>query len=168
MIEEWKDIEGFSGYWVSNLGRVSSWRGNALTRRILKPRIVGKPCRYKYVTLRRDNKSFGRAVHRLVLETFVGPCPSGKEADHKDKDTFNNKRSNLRWRLISKNRSHKQHNNPSSKFKTGELWLVRKLLASNLYKSKKLSRRFIAKMFMVHASTIAKIEFGKSYNGGNK
>lgn len=37
-------------------------------------------------------------VHRLILETFVGPAPKDKpEADHIDRDTHHNSVSNLRW-----------------------------------------------------------------------
>jgi len=37
-------------------------------------------------------------VHRLVLETFVGPAPTDRpEADHIDRDSFHNSVSNLRW-----------------------------------------------------------------------
>ena len=37
-------------------------------------------------------------VHRLVLETYVGPPPTDRpEADHIDRDTRNNHVSNLRW-----------------------------------------------------------------------
>ncbi len=36
-------------------------------------------------------------VHRLVLEAHVGPCPTGKEADHIDRCRTNNDLTNLRW-----------------------------------------------------------------------
>jgi hypothetical protein len=36
-------------------------------------------------------------VHRLVLETFVGPCPEGMECRHLDDNPTNNQRSNLAW-----------------------------------------------------------------------
>jgi hypothetical protein len=38
-----------------------------------------------------------RAVHRLVLEAFVGPCPEGFEGCHFDGDPSNNAVKNLRW-----------------------------------------------------------------------
>jgi HNH endonuclease len=37
------------------------------------------------------------AVHRLVLEAFVGPCPPGLACCHADGDKTNNHPSNLRW-----------------------------------------------------------------------
>lgn len=36
-------------------------------------------------------------VHRLVLETFVGPCPFGMECRHLDGNQKNNRVDNLRW-----------------------------------------------------------------------
>lgn len=38
-----------------------------------------------------------RYMHRLVLEAFVGPCPSGMEACHNDGNRANNALDNLRW-----------------------------------------------------------------------
>lgn len=38
-----------------------------------------------------------RYVHSLVLEAFVGPCPSGMECCHNDGVRTNNALSNLRW-----------------------------------------------------------------------
>lgn len=45
-------------------------------------------------------------VHRIVLETFVGPCPDGMECDHKDRNRSNNHIENLRWVTKAEN----QHN----------------------------------------------------------
>jgi hypothetical protein len=36
-------------------------------------------------------------VHRLVLETFVGPCPPGLEACHNNGDSLDSRLVNLRW-----------------------------------------------------------------------
>jgi HNH endonuclease len=38
-----------------------------------------------------------RAIHHLVLEAFVGPCPDGMEACHNDGNQKNNALENLRW-----------------------------------------------------------------------
>ena len=42
-----------------------------------------------------DGKQY--RAHRLVLETFIGPCPEGCEADHIDRCRDNNALNNLRW-----------------------------------------------------------------------
>lgn len=38
-----------------------------------------------------------KRVHRLVLETFKGPCPPGMTCRHLDRDRTNNRLSNLKW-----------------------------------------------------------------------
>lgn len=101
MNEEWKSIKGYPDYEVSNLGRVRSWRlkGNT-TKPVTEPRILkfatcGSGRKYYAVKLYRDNKGKSHRVHRLVLETFVGPMPEGLEVRHKDGDSFNNRLDNL-------------------------------------------------------------------------
>jgi len=43
-------------------------------------------------------------VHRLVLETFIGPCPENMEGCHKNDIGTDNKLNNLRWGTRSTNR----------------------------------------------------------------
>jgi hypothetical protein len=38
-----------------------------------------------------------RYIHRLVLESFSGPCPEGMECRHLDGDPSNNRLGNLAW-----------------------------------------------------------------------
>lgn len=37
------------------------------------------------------------SIHRLVLETFIGPCPDGMECCHNNGDPVDNRLGNLRW-----------------------------------------------------------------------
>lgn len=46
-----------------------------------------------------------RLIHRLILETFVGPCPGGMECCHNDGDPTNNALSNLRWDTSKANKA---------------------------------------------------------------
>lgn len=104
MIEEWRDVVGFEGlYMVSNCGRVKSLTRFAINHskmqyrpeRILKQNKSRK--NRPAVTLCKDGKTFPKAVHRLVAETFI-PNPENKpEVDHIDTDIYNNKVDNLRW-----------------------------------------------------------------------
>jgi hypothetical protein len=59
---------------------------------------------YFRVNLVRDGVNQSRAVHCLVLEAFVGPCPPGMEACHfPDPTRSNNNLSNLRWDTHTEN-----------------------------------------------------------------
>lgn len=105
--EEWKDVVGYPGYQVSNLGRVKSLvKAYRRTDKILKPspNSVG----YMLVQLYpkpRQRKSF--LVHRLVMVTFQ-PNPVMEELDvnHKDLDINNNQISNLEWVMDKQNSEH--------------------------------------------------------------
>jgi HNH endonuclease/Homeodomain-like domain len=84
--ELWACHPTLTDYQVSTLGRVKGPR-NILRTAPCKNRL------YVYVQIR--SKIY--AVHRLVLETFVGPCPDGLLTCHNDGDPTNNRVNNLRW-----------------------------------------------------------------------
>lgn len=100
MSEEWRDIPGWEGrYQVSDHGRVRSTRtlvDGTVTTRMLKQR-PGKKGGHRRVALCRDSDCKDYRVHCLVLETFVGPRPTGYDGCHWDDDPANNHLSNLRW-----------------------------------------------------------------------
>lgn len=115
MIEDWRDIVGYEGrYQVSDLGRVRSaerlvrlWTHQGGEQFVLKQGRVLKPGTYasghRYVYLGRGSEN-RYLVHRLVLTTFVGPCPEGHESLHgPDADPSNNRLDNLRWGTRSEN-----------------------------------------------------------------
>jgi len=89
-----KKIPGFPGYYVTRRGRVYSRRCGALYE--MAP---GKNSRgYLHVTLVCAAKPCTRSVHRLVLETFVGPClPLHSDCDHINGIRDDNHVENLRW-----------------------------------------------------------------------
>ena len=111
--ETWKPIDGYAdSYEVSNRGRVRSRErdinGPHGLRRIgatvLKPRDGGSPnAPHLRAKLWADNKQRTLLIHRLVLESFVGPCPDGMVACHIDGDPHNNDIDNLRWDTASSN-----------------------------------------------------------------
>ena len=96
--EEWRSVDGFDDYMVSDNGRVA---------RILssRPNVSG----YPRVTLcEGTDKRREVLTHRLVLETFVGPCPDGMEAcHHPDNSPSNASLDNLRWDTPSANNQDK-------------------------------------------------------------
>lgn len=110
--ETWRAVEGYEGiYEVSDLGNVRS-----LDRLIEysdgrvrnQPGVVLKQAtnstsKYKSVTLWKDNQDVHVLVHRLVLTTFVGPCPEGMECCHNNGVHGDNRLQNLRWDTHSEN-----------------------------------------------------------------
>ena len=100
MLEEiWKPIEDFDDYEVSNLGRVRSFKGR--NPRILKP--TPQKSGHLQLWLRRDGETVPVRVHRLVLEAFVGECPTGYWCLHKDDNPSNNCITNIFWGTPSDN-----------------------------------------------------------------
>lgn len=103
---EYRDISGFPGYRIGNDGSVWSLRRKngrpADVWRELKP--VALTTGYRCVTLYLP-KANQRAIHRLVLEAFIGPCPTGMEGCHNDGDQSNNHLGNLRWDTYKNNQA---------------------------------------------------------------
>jgi hypothetical protein len=108
---EYRNIPGFPGYRVGDDGSVwccrrkggndrSANRFTSVWRRMKLHQHDG----YARVNLVRDGRNVSRAVHCIVLEAFVGPCPPGMEACHyPDTTRSNNRRENLRWDTHSEN-----------------------------------------------------------------
>jgi hypothetical protein len=74
--ENWKIVPNFDDYEVSDLGRVRRCRdgGTVKAGKILKPcKKIGAD--YLIVGLVKEGKRHPFTVHRLVMDTFVGPLP---------------------------------------------------------------------------------------------
>ena len=101
--EIWKDITGYEGlYQVSNMGRVRSTNRTielagggkrTLPGKILRPSVQKG---YRRVTLSEKGIETTFLIHRLVVDTFVGPITDGMEVDHINEDHGDNRAENLR------------------------------------------------------------------------
>lgn len=94
--EIWMPAPSFEHYRVSNYGRVRNRHG-----RILKTSNL--PAGYEIVNLWKNNKQYTFRMHRLVLNTFVGPCPEGMESLHIDDNPQNNRVDNLKYGTHAEN-----------------------------------------------------------------
>lgn len=99
LVEEWRDIEGYEDYQVSNLGQVRSFKQGR------KGKILTLTKNYKNehlglgVSLRKDKKSEWHRVSYLVLSTFVDKPKDDKfyVPLHLDGNERNNRLDNLMW-----------------------------------------------------------------------
>ena len=106
MNEEWKKIEGYSNYSVSNLGNVR----NDNTGKILRPFTCDREPGRCYLSVKlfqgKHVKSKNMRIHRLVAQAFIPNLSNKREVNHKDGDKRNNAASNLEWCSRSENMRH--------------------------------------------------------------
>lgn len=98
-MEDWKPIEGYPLYEVSDQGRVR----NASTGRIIKP-FKNERTGLLWVPLRQGNRQHTKTIHRLVAYTFLFPPYENSVAIHIDGDRENNRADNLDWKTLSQAR----------------------------------------------------------------
>ena len=89
---EWRDVSLVPGARVSSLGQVRRPNGKLAPWQInlaLYPMVyLGGKARF---------------VHLLVAAAFLGPCPKGYEVDHRDRNSLNPARENLRYLTMTDN-----------------------------------------------------------------
>lgn len=93
-MEEWRDIEEFPGYAVSDEGRILNDHFNRLMTQNANQQGI------MFVGLMRDGRQYKRSVALLVAEAFLAPPPR-EDFDtpiNLDGDRSNNFATNLEWR----------------------------------------------------------------------
>ncbi|CAL5983701.1 Conserved_hypothetical protein [Hexamita inflata] len=111
LIEEYRDIDDFENYEVSNLGQIR----NKQTGRILKQRDRNNG--YLSINLRQNKIKKTYLIHRLVAQAFLENPNNYNEIDHINHDKYNNNVYNLRWISKSENsRNRTSYNNKSVKY----------------------------------------------------
>ena len=104
--ETWKPVDGCPFYEMSDYGHLRSIAREVNGRAYRSVVISPRPNNSGYVLLTlRDAKGVRqtRTAHRLVLETFRGPCPPGQEARHLNGDPLDNRLVNLEWGTKAEN-----------------------------------------------------------------
>lgn len=113
MIEIWKDIPSYEGYYqASNTGRIKSilfqnnvYNKKYFRKKILKPKITKDCC--SRVELWKDGKHKTYLVHRLIATTFLENLLHTKmTVNHKDGNRLNNNIENLEWVSLKENTNH--------------------------------------------------------------
>ena len=112
MTVAWEPIPGYPGYDASDQGQIRSyhkmtgWQGWSIVnapQRTLRP--TKDPNGYLGVNLKTASGEMEFCkVHRVILTSFTGPCPAGKEACHNNGNPADNRIANLRWDTRQANR----------------------------------------------------------------
>lgn len=176
-MEQWKPVVGFEGYYeVSNLGCVNSLPRTITECNGKKRKKTGKrltPWLHKsghlYVSLHKGERS-KKQVHRLVMESFIGPCPIGQEVCHNNGVPDDNRLENLRYATRSENMKdaivHTEwkcgENASSSKLKEADMPKIFKL------RSEGKTTKAIGDFFGVRGTAISRILAGERWKVVNK
>ena len=156
MAETFKDIPGYTGYQVSDLGRVRSTKYKQA--RFLSTH-VNKRTGYPTVRLFENNKGKTYEIHKLVMLAFVGPRPDGMCVLHRVSDRTNCALSNLHYGTQSENIL--QAFDEGSMSNESKRKLTRKQAV--FIRLSPLSAIKIAEMFGVAPQTIDMLRAGKTY-----
>ena len=106
IMEKWLPIPSFPEYEASDQGRIRRMAKGRGSRSGLIRRVHRQNAGYLKVDLYINNLAHPKLVHRLIAETFLGPCPPGQEVNHRNLDKTCNEASNLEYVSRSENLIH--------------------------------------------------------------
>ena len=109
-----RTIPGFSNYIIYHDGSI--WSKSRQHWKIPYERADG----YYVVQLWKNGKNYTKYLHRLVLETFVGPCPENMECRHLNGNKSDNYITNLKWGSKKENKADSIKHGKTGKAKAGE------------------------------------------------
>lgn len=166
LTDEFREIPGSPGYDINRVGVVRSWwlRGSRGKRKVDTPAILRTNLLsgYPFLWLGGSRHDF---VHRLVLLTFVGPCPDGMEACHNNGVRTDCRLENLRWDTRKNNHTDKWlHGTQQAGSQGGAAILNESQVLEIKQRLANGDRgRYIAADFGVDETTIAAIKSGKNW-----
>jgi transposase len=178
MQEEMIPIKEYPDYSITRDGKIyrMTFR-NRNSYKETEPRLLknklDKAHGYVLVQLCKNGEIHTEFLHKLLLETFIGKCPEGKESSHINGIRSDNRIENLCWETRKENHARKhQHGtaqfgekNPFVKLSEADVKEIWEMLSNGK------KQRDIANKFNVHESTISAIKHRKSwtyYNGNSE
>lgn len=174
MIEAWRDIPGYEGYYqASTFGNIKSL-DRVITQisrwgKLVSRNYPGKIFTFKphakdsdYYSVRFNNKKL--SVHTLIILTFKGPMPADCDViRHKDGNPFNNKLDNLIYGTFSENVIDiYRQGKPKGKLTIEQVVEIRKLFNTGV------SHKNIGWLYGVSRRTISNIYEKTCYSWLNK
>ena len=95
--EVWKEIQDYPKYFISNKGRVYSFKSNKLLK-------LQEYAHYIYVELYNNKKKKKIRLHRLIAIHFLENPDNKPYVHHIDGNWYNNDVSNLMWVTYAEHR----------------------------------------------------------------
>lgn len=148
---EWRTLDEFPGYEVSEFGQIR----NAANGRLRTP-INDRG--YNLFVFRIGGRRKSARAHTLVAKAFIGPKPFPRaEACHCNGQKSNNHFTNIRWDTHAANCADKVvhgvstpgEKNPFSKLEESQVLEIRRLAASGV-KARDMSERFGVATHTIH------------------
>ena len=164
---EWKNINGFENYLISNDGKIKSLKTNKERKMLADNRGYSK------ITLCKNGKTYQFPVHRLVLAAFNQIDNfEDMEVNHKNGNKLDNRIENLEWVTSSENQNHAyttklqmptQISKKNMSFGIGQFTEKDIINIKQMYQNG-CSQRSIAKIYNTYHSSISNIINNNSYN----
>lgn len=130
MLENKREIPAYPGYYADTKGNIYSHRSGREKK--LSQRIHRN---YYHVTVKNKKKS-KIAVHRLILETFVGPREESQVCRHLNGDSLDNRIENLKWGTVKENVADSIKHGTAVCLRHGEQAIASKLKLEDILKIK--------------------------------
>lgn len=117
---------------------------------------------YPTLAIRSEGKTIRVAVHRIVAECFLGPCPDGCEVCHFDGDRTNSAADNLRYDTRKNNLADRERHGTSQRGERNPAATLTNAQADAIKRLRKAgsSLKELSAIFGVSESTVSRIANG--------
>ena len=163
-----KTIPGFPNYAITKDGRVWSKPRQRSSKRGIWIKSRQTKCGYSHCGLYQDGQISWVLIHRLVLETYIGPCPSGMQTRHLNGNKQDNRLENLCWGTKRENMRDIVHHGTRSRHfgeKNGQTKLIERnvRMIIYMYHTGLFTMQEIAISYKIGIATVSNIINKKSW-----
>ena len=154
----------YAGYFVDRLGNLYTMKVGNNQRPLNSPRPMKVPRThdgYRRVTLCVDGRKLYVPIHRLMLETFVGPRPDGHVCRHLNGVRDDNRIENLAWGTPKENFDDMRRHGSHTGSKNHNAVLTER--QASAIKRSKGKLKEVAEKYGVSLALVSSIRTGRSW-----